>query len=247
MRFRSFKRGTVSLCRSKGCKTTSCQSWRSEKNPAARPTSHYARAAQVRFPDDKIILQLWQLVTLQPVDLQRPTVPFWKDLNLFKKSFSIQRTVMIFNMATQSKRPTHLQDSINVYTRQLQWLLFLFFRIFFIHYWLHLTQISPLLHTLPGSPRAHRPLPRWVSPWRSIEAGFWLWLTLDSGPVRNCTYSIHTSIFVQQPLTIFTIWKTMDSLQLPPGLPSSADGALTGPVLCLIFTLLHNIFILIFC
>ena len=57
-RFRSFKRGTVSLCRSKGCKTTSCQSWRSEKNPAARPTLHYAHAAQVRFPDDKIILQL---------------------------------------------------------------------------------------------------------------------------------------------------------------------------------------------
>ena len=83
MRFRSFKRGTVSLCRSKGCKTTSCQSWRSEKNPAARPTSHHTSAARVWFPDDKIILQLWQLVTLQPVDLQTPTVPLWKDLNLF--------------------------------------------------------------------------------------------------------------------------------------------------------------------
>ena len=58
MRFRSFKRGTVSLCRSKGCKTTSCQSWRSEKNPAPRPTSNQTSAARVRFPDDKIILQL---------------------------------------------------------------------------------------------------------------------------------------------------------------------------------------------
>ena len=37
MRFRSFKRGTVSLCRSKGCKNTSCQNQRSEKNLALRP------------------------------------------------------------------------------------------------------------------------------------------------------------------------------------------------------------------
>ena len=29
--------------------------------------------------------QLWQLITLQPVDLQRPTVPLWKDLNLLNK------------------------------------------------------------------------------------------------------------------------------------------------------------------
>ena len=30
-------------------------------------------------------LQLWQLVILMPVDLQRPTVPFLKDLNLLNK------------------------------------------------------------------------------------------------------------------------------------------------------------------
>ena len=28
-------------------------------------------------------IQIWQLITLQPVELQRPTVPLWKDLNLF--------------------------------------------------------------------------------------------------------------------------------------------------------------------
>ena len=28
-------------------------------------------------------LQLWQPVDLLPIDLQRPTVPLWKDLNLF--------------------------------------------------------------------------------------------------------------------------------------------------------------------
>ena len=41
-------------------------------------------AARIRFPDDRIILQLWKLVTLKPVDLQRLTVPLWKDLNLKK-------------------------------------------------------------------------------------------------------------------------------------------------------------------
>jgi len=29
----------------------------------------------------------------------------------------------------------------------------------------------------------------------------------------------------------------MDTLQLPPGLPSSADGALAGPILALVFLL----------
>ena len=52
MRFRSFNRGTVSLCRSKGCKTTSCQSSRSEKNPAARSTSNHTSAARIQCPDD---------------------------------------------------------------------------------------------------------------------------------------------------------------------------------------------------
>ena len=37
--------------------------------------------AQGQLLDDGIILQLWQLVTLLPVDLQRPTVPLVKDLN----------------------------------------------------------------------------------------------------------------------------------------------------------------------
>ena len=68
----------MGLCRSTGIKITSCQSWRFEKNSANRPTSNHTRAARVRFLDDRIILQLWQLVTLKPVDLQRPTVPLWQ-------------------------------------------------------------------------------------------------------------------------------------------------------------------------
>ena len=39
------RRGIVDLCRSKDCKTTSCQSFWSEKNPTARPESNQTRAA----------------------------------------------------------------------------------------------------------------------------------------------------------------------------------------------------------
>ena len=81
----SFQRSTVDLSRPTGIKVTSCQSWRFEKNSAIRPTPNHARAARVRFPDGRITLQLWQLVTLQPVSLQSPTVPLWKDLNLLTK------------------------------------------------------------------------------------------------------------------------------------------------------------------
>ena len=84
-RFTSFQRGTVGLCRSTGVKVTSCQSWRFDKKFCPRPESNCTSAARVQFLDDRIILQLWQLVILQPVDLQRPRVPLWKDLNLLNK------------------------------------------------------------------------------------------------------------------------------------------------------------------
>ena len=45
---------------------------RFEKNSTTWHTSNHTSAARVRFPDDRIILQFWQLVTLQPVDLKRP-------------------------------------------------------------------------------------------------------------------------------------------------------------------------------
>ena len=105
-RFRSFQRGTVGLTRWTGCKVTSCQSWRmilSSKN--------WTRAALVYFElgrGKNILsnLQLWQLATLQPVDLQRPTVPLWKDLNPLNKLISIKRTERIFNTSyAQSKWP----------------------------------------------------------------------------------------------------------------------------------------------
>ena len=38
--------------------------------------------------DNFIILKVWQTVTLQPFDLQRPTIPPWKDLKLIKSNQS---------------------------------------------------------------------------------------------------------------------------------------------------------------
>ena len=90
-RLRSFQRGTVGLFRSTSCKVTSCQSLRFEKSSATRPTSNHTQGAWVWLPDDRIILQLWQPVTLQPVDLQRLTEQFWKDLNLLNiHSFNLE-------------------------------------------------------------------------------------------------------------------------------------------------------------
>ena len=80
---RSLQRGTVGLCMSKGCKVMRC--WMFEKNSAAQPESNHSRVTQVWLLDGRIILQLLQLVTLQPVDLQRPIVPLWKDPYLLNK------------------------------------------------------------------------------------------------------------------------------------------------------------------
>ena len=81
-RVRSFPKVTMGFCRSTGCKDTSCQSWRSEKNPATRPDANQTQAARVRVLDDQIIFKVWLATTLQTFNLQRLTVPFLKDLNL---------------------------------------------------------------------------------------------------------------------------------------------------------------------
>ena len=63
-RFRSFQIGIIGLCGLKDCITTSCQSWRSEKNPAGRPELNHTRAAQVWVLDDLIILKVWKSTKL---------------------------------------------------------------------------------------------------------------------------------------------------------------------------------------
>ena len=74
------KKVTARACRT-GLEAKNCQSWRFEKNSAAGPESNHLLAACVQLPYSGIILKVWQLVTLQPVDLQRPTVPLFKYLS----------------------------------------------------------------------------------------------------------------------------------------------------------------------
>ena len=80
-RLRSFHRGTLDLCGSKGCKVISCQSWRFEKNSVSQPEWNHLVGAWVRVLDDWIILKVWWTITLQPFDVQRLAVRS-KDLNL---------------------------------------------------------------------------------------------------------------------------------------------------------------------
>ena len=57
-RFRSFKKGTLGVCRSTGCKDTNCQSWRYDKKFCPQPKSNHTIVAWVQFLDNGIILQL---------------------------------------------------------------------------------------------------------------------------------------------------------------------------------------------
>ena len=84
-RLRSFQRGTVDLCRSTGSKVTSCQSWRMILSSGNRTRAAHLWFEVGRKAEFFSNLQLWQLVILTPLDQQRPTVPLWKDLNLFNK------------------------------------------------------------------------------------------------------------------------------------------------------------------
>ena len=83
-RFKSFHIGIVSVYRSKGCKVVVSQLWRWLSHPGVKfgpPTCGLTQAEwQNFFP----IFQLRQLLTLQPCDLQQPTVSLWKDFNLLK-------------------------------------------------------------------------------------------------------------------------------------------------------------------
>ena len=51
-----------------------------KKKSSAQPTAHRMRTAHVQVLDDGIILKVLMTVTLQTFDLERPTVPLWKDL-----------------------------------------------------------------------------------------------------------------------------------------------------------------------
>ena len=80
--FRSFQRGTLGVCKSTGFKVTSCQSWRmilSSRNRTWAALMWFEVGRVAGFFSDP---QLWQLVVLQPFDIERLTIPLLKDPNL---------------------------------------------------------------------------------------------------------------------------------------------------------------------
>ena len=113
-RFKSFQNGTLIVCRSTGCKVTSCQSWRFEKNSAARLESNHTCAVQVPVLDNLIILKISWTVTLQPFDLQRLTLPFWKDLDPIGNKVSAQETGSILKISFALSISPHLLRAYSV-------------------------------------------------------------------------------------------------------------------------------------
>ena len=98
-RLRSFKKGTVSLCRSTGCKVTSFQSWRMILSSRNR-----TRAARVWFEVGRMAeffsnLQLWQLATLQSFDLKT-------------NSTSMERFWPKFHHSVSSRDWQHFKDRV---------------------------------------------------------------------------------------------------------------------------------------
>ena len=73
---RCSQRGIVDLYRSKGCKVTSFQSWRFDKNSASRPELNHLPAALVWVLDDWIILRVWWTITLQLFDQETHITSF---------------------------------------------------------------------------------------------------------------------------------------------------------------------------
>ena len=76
MRFRSFKRGNVSLCRSKCCKVMVYQ------NLSIIQSSRTQTQATCKCFDSGRVVEflsnlLWQLITFQPFNLQKSIVPLW--------------------------------------------------------------------------------------------------------------------------------------------------------------------------
>ena len=70
------------LFRSKDYKVTVCQNLRMIQSSWTQTRAACIWLDSGRAAGFFLDLQLWQLVFLQSFDLQRPTIPLWKDLNL---------------------------------------------------------------------------------------------------------------------------------------------------------------------
>ena len=105
MRSRSFKWGTKHWFWSRGCKDIRGQSWRSKKISARAPDSRPMHGPAV-LADIFFVLQLWPLISLQPLDQNQCLVSHLKDLLpicLEVKAHSFWVTFKVLNLG--SKQP----------------------------------------------------------------------------------------------------------------------------------------------
>ena len=135
MSFWSFQRSNVSLWRLKGCNVTLHQTLRMVPSPEIKPGLSTRSEGRADWLDFFSNLQIWQLVTLQPFNQQRPKVPLWKDFDQVVNWFLLKRFpafsfskpyIFIFGYC---KSPCNsivgfvcLQASgICIYTKQIGW------------------------------------------------------------------------------------------------------------------------------
>ena len=106
--FRSFQRGTVGLCRSKRCKITSCQSWRSQERSASRPRPQSASLPGFEprsRSNHSQSLMAGNFAALWPTD---PKFLALKDLNPFKIVSKVQKTSSILRVGFALSKWPHL-------------------------------------------------------------------------------------------------------------------------------------------
>ena len=109
--FKSFQRGTVDLCRSKGCKVKVHQTLRMILLSKYQTLAAHVRCLVGRVAGFYSSLQLWQLVTLESFDLQRCTVPLRKDLIPIVNMLSAQESDIILNICLVLPQRPHLHRS----------------------------------------------------------------------------------------------------------------------------------------
>ena len=79
-----------------------------KKNSAFQLESNHTRVACIWVVEDWIILKVWQIITLHSFDLQRLTVPFWKDLDHAVNIASAQKTASILKIGFVLSKWIHL-------------------------------------------------------------------------------------------------------------------------------------------
>ena len=97
------------------CRVVSYQCWRS--------------VVQIQAPDDGIILKVWQIITLQPFNLQRLTVPVQKDIDLLVNISSAQETSSILKKGIVLSKWPYFHQANSVTFRNQNFVAVLLYRV----------------------------------------------------------------------------------------------------------------------